>query len=127
MARAVADLEAAAVKRVTGHDGCDRYTFTIPLDHGAELEAYVVADGDTLDFADLLTKNHAAHPAAFDTGAHGGYYGRGVHLGTAETRRVLHHIISYVRNEHPEIRHLKSTRVTGARNLSGKRSLDITL
>lgn len=49
--RAVADLAKMTVKH--RHDNkfaIDRYTIRIPVGYDAELEAYVIVDGDTMDF-----------------------------------------------------------------------------
>jgi hypothetical protein len=104
-----------------------RYTFTIPLSHNAEIEAYVIANGDTLEFKDILTKNAKDHPLFRDNGSSSAAYSQTDRLGTAETRRLIRYIFSYVRERHPEIKNISSTRVTGARPASGKRSMDFEL
>jgi hypothetical protein len=130
----VVDMANVSLRKSTPYrNGSDptviqSYTFGFPLKDGGELEAYVRAAGDTLEFADIVfLRDGKRNPDTFATSNRGGVYSFGVRLGTAETRRLLSHVVKTVRDDHPAIKKLSSTRVTGARAVSGKMNMSMAL
>jgi hypothetical protein len=106
----------------------NRYVFTIPLGNDAFIKVFCEVNAETLDFVDIQIDGDGAdeHPDAFTT-TNKGWYSNGIRIGAGDTRRVLRYVVDQVRQDHPAIKHLTGERVTGARNKTGKRVLNIRI
>lgn len=119
-----ADLDAVSVQRV----GL-KYLFTVPLTQGNLLVYVKMLTDSVAEIVDIQLQGVPDdHPDRFSTtNPDDELYGSGVRLGPAEVRRISRYIFDRIKQDHPELRHFRAERRTGARYASGKRDVHMRL